>query len=164
MAVISTRIVATGNAVAGSGTIVALTYGPVKWVAGCVDTPMCYRPSLKSTPNGCFGKNGVIGSWLISYAIIVFKTKTTRLHKAKVWIGSPITAVNAAASDVSLNKLSPTGNGKNPWCTRMMNRTPCGLGTRCPKTAIINADFFSIFHRQCRWLFTREAPKAWIRM
>ena len=26
-----------------------------------------------------------------------------------------------------------------------MNRTPCGLGTPCPKTDIINADFFFNF-------------------
>ena len=42
------------------------------------------------------------------------ETKTTRLPKAKAWIGSPIIVVHADPSDVSLNKLLPTGNGRNP--------------------------------------------------
>ena len=37
MAVIGARIIATGNAVAGSGTIIVRAYGPVKWVVGYVD-------------------------------------------------------------------------------------------------------------------------------
>ena len=125
---------------------------------------MYFRPSPKSTPCACCGKDGVIGLWIICYATIAKMPKTTRLPEAKVWIGSPIIVVNAAASDASLNKPSPTGNGRNPWCMPMMNHTPCGLGTPCPKTVIINADFFSIFPRPCRWLFTREVPKAWTRM
>ena len=47
MVVIGAWIIATGNAVAGSGTIVALAYEPVKQVVGCVDIPMCYPPSPK---------------------------------------------------------------------------------------------------------------------
>ena len=141
MAVIGVTITATGNAVAVSDTMVALDYGPVKWVAGCVDIPMCYRPSPKSMPNGCFSKNDVIGSWMTSYAIIVLMTETTRSPKAKAWIGSPIIVVHADPSDVSLNKMSPTGNGRNPWCMLMMNRTLCGLGIPCPRTNI-NSDFF----------------------
>ena len=58
-------------------------------------------------------KRYVIGIWIIFYATIAMK-KTTRLPEAKVWIGSPIIATNAAASDAFLNKPSPTGNGKNP--------------------------------------------------
>ena len=74
----------------------------------------CLRRHSKSIPNGCFGKNDAIVYWIRSYAIIVLMTKTTRLPNAKAWIGSPIIAVNADPSDVSLNKQSPTGNGRNP--------------------------------------------------
>ena len=137
-------------------------YVLVKWVAGCVDIPKCYRPSPKWMPNACFGKNGVIVFWMRSYATNALMTKTTRLPKAKVWIGSPIIVVNAAASDISLNKLSPTGNGRYPWCMLMQNRAPCGLGIPCPRINI-NSDFFQ-FYRQCHWLFTRVVLKAWIRM
>ena len=86
-----------------------------QWVAGCVDIPMCYRLSPKWMPNGCFGKNDAIVFWTTSYATNASMTKTTRLLMAKAWIGSPIIAVNAEPSNVSLNKLSPTGNGRNPW-------------------------------------------------
>ena len=58
--------------------------------------------------------NDAIAFWTTSYATNASMTKTTHLPKAKAWIGSPIIAVNAEPSDVSLNKLSPTGNGRNP--------------------------------------------------
>ena len=51
---------------------------------------MYFRPSPKSTPSACCGKNGVIGLWIICYATIAKMPKTTRLPEAKVWIGSPI--------------------------------------------------------------------------
>ena len=109
----------------------------------CVDIPMCYRLSPKWMPNGCFGKNDAIVFWTTSYATNASMTKTKRLLKAKVWIGSPIIAVNAEPSNVSLNKLSPTGNGRNPWCMTMTNRTPCGLGIPCPRININTAFFIS---------------------
>ena len=43
---------------------------------------------------------------------------------------------------------TPTGNGRNPRCMLIMNRTPCGLGITCPRINI-NADFFQI-HTRCR--------------
>ena len=60
-------------------------------------------------PNWCFGKNDAIVFWIRSYATIELMTKTT-----KAWVGFPIIAVNADPSDASLNKPSPTGNGRNP--------------------------------------------------
>ena len=57
-------------------------------------------------------QNGVIGFWIICYATIVTIPKTTRLPEAKVWIGFPIIATNAAQSDAFLNKPSPTGLGQ----------------------------------------------------
>ena len=159
MAVIGVKITATGKAV--SDTILVLEYVLVKWVAGCVDIPMCYRLSPKWMPNGCFNKNDAIVFWTTAYATNAWMTKTTRLLKAKAWIGSPIIAVNAEPSNASLNKLSPTENGRNPWCTPTTNRTPCGLGIPCPR---ININTAFLFHRRCRWPFTREAPKAWIHM
>ena len=65
-------------------------------------------------PKASFGKDDAIAFWIRSYAIIVLMTKTMRLPKAKAWIGSPINAVNADLSDVSWNKLSSTGNCRNP--------------------------------------------------
>ena len=39
----------------------------------------------------------------------------------------------------------------------MMNRTPCGLGIRCPKTSIINSDFFSILQTMPLTIYTGGA-------
>ena len=59
------------------------------------------RRHSESMPNGCFGKNDAIVFWIRSYAIIVLMTKTTRLLKAKAWIGSPIIAVDTDQCDAS---------------------------------------------------------------
>ena len=104
--------------------------------------------SQKSMPNACLGKNDAIVSWIRSYATVALMKKTRLLPKEKVWIGSPLIAVNVKPSDVSLNKPSPTGNGRNPYYMLMMSRTPCWLGIPCPRM-IINSDFFQ-FHRRCR--------------
>ena len=82
--------------------------------------------------------------------------------RKKAWIESPIIAVNAEPSDISLHKLSPTRNSRNPFYKRMMNRTPCGLGIPCPRINI-NSGFFSILQTMPLTIYTK-APKAWIRM
>ena len=88
---------------AGSGTIITRMYGPVRSVGGSVATRMSCRPSRKSMPNAYRGKNGVIGYWIIYYAIIVLRPKTRRLPKAEGWNGSRIIATNVAVSYGFLN-------------------------------------------------------------
>ena len=161
MVKIGVTITSMGNAV--SGKIVMLEYAPVKCVAGCIDTPTCYRPYPKSTPNGCFGKKDAIFSWMRSCATIALMTKMRRLPEKKALIGSPIIVVNAEPSDVFLNKPSPTGNGRNPYLCRWWAAHHVGLESLVQVRININSGF-SQFLRGCRWPFAREAPKAWIRM
>ena len=61
MAAIGAWIIAIKSAVAGSGTIFARMYGPVKWVGDYVAISMSCPPSRKSTLNAYCGKNGAIG-------------------------------------------------------------------------------------------------------
>ena len=113
--------------------------------------------TLSPMPNACFGKIGVIVSWITSYATNALMTKTALLPKEKAWIGSPIIAVNAEPSDVSLDKPSPTENGRNALCMPMMSRTSRGLENPCLRINI-NPDFFQFYRQRAKSLAPLTQP------
>ena len=114
---IGVAIISTGNT--ESVTMVGLAYVLVKWVAGCVDTPTCYRPSPSECPAGSLAKT----MWLFRGSGLM----TTPLPKAKAWIGSPIIAVHADPSDYLWTNRHLPGMAGTPDVCRWWTAHHVGL-------------------------------------